>query len=52
MIKGRILYIEDDVDSREMLSVLITASGYQVVCSAEPAEALRLAKSNSLTSSF
>jgi len=32
MIKGRILYIEDDVDSREMLSVLITASGYQVVC--------------------
>jgi DNA-binding response OmpR family regulator len=44
MIKGRILCTEDDADSREMLSVLLTASGYQVVCIAEPTEALRLAQ--------
>jgi CheY-like chemotaxis protein len=44
MIKGRILCTDDDEDSREMLSVLLASSGYQVVCSGEPAEALRLAQ--------
>ncbi len=31
-IKGRILWTEDDVDTRELIALAVTQSGYEVVC--------------------
>lgn len=31
-IKGRILCTEDDVDTRELIALALTQSGYEVVC--------------------
>ena len=42
--KGRILCTEDDVDTRELIDIVLTRSGYEVVCSASSAQAIELAK--------
>ena len=41
--KGRILYIEDDADSRELVHFAFTRRGYQLVCAESGPEALQLA---------
>lgn len=41
---GRILCTEDDADTREVLKIVLTAEGYEVVCTASTDEALELAK--------
>ena len=42
--KGRILYTEDDPDSREMIRVLFTFDGYEIVCAESGMQALYLAR--------
>ena len=42
--KGRILYIEDDPDSRELIRYVFTRGGYEVICAESSREALHLAK--------
>jgi len=42
--KGRILYTEDDPDSRELIRYAFTREGYEVTCADSSLEALRLAK--------
>ena len=42
--KGRILYTEDDPDSREIVIFTLRRSGYKVTCVDSGTEALRLAK--------
>ena len=42
--KGRILYTEDDPDSRELIRYVFTRSGYEIVCAENSRDALRLAK--------
>jgi two-component system KDP operon response regulator KdpE len=42
--KRRILYCEDDPDSRELIRVVFTRSGYDIMCAASGLEALQLAK--------
>jgi DNA-binding response OmpR family regulator len=42
--KGRILCTEDDVDTRELIDLVLTQYGYEVVCSANNAQAIDLAK--------
>ncbi len=42
--KGRILYTEDDPDSRELIRFLFTFNGYEIVCAESGFEALRLAR--------
>jgi DNA-binding response OmpR family regulator len=41
-MKGRILCVEDDPDSLQMLSMLLTSNGYEVLCAEDAIEALRL----------
>jgi len=43
LIKGRILCTEDDVDTRELIDLVLTQSGYEVVC-ASNVQAIELAK--------
>jgi CheY-like chemotaxis protein len=40
--KLRILYCEDDADSREMMRIILTSEGFDVVCSISPNDCLRL----------
>ena len=42
--KGRILCTEDDVDTRELIDLVLTQGGYEVVCSANNVQAIALAK--------
>jgi DNA-binding response OmpR family regulator len=42
--KGRILYTEDDPDSRELIRYVFTRGGYEVICAESSRETLRLAK--------
>jgi DNA-binding response OmpR family regulator len=42
--KRRILYTEDDPDSRELIRFLFTCNGYEIVCAESGWEALYLAK--------
>ena len=42
--KGRILYTEDDPDSRELIRYVFTRGGYEVICAESSRDALRLAK--------
>ena len=44
-MNGRILCTEDDADTREMLTILLEAEGYEVVCPADSELALELMKS-------
>ena len=44
--KGRILYTEDDSDSREVVTFVLSRSDYQVTCAKNGEEALALAKKN------
>ena len=44
--KGRILYCEDDLDSRELIRFLFSCNGYEIVCAADGVEALRLAQND------
>jgi len=43
MTKGRILCTEDDLDSLEMMVLLLQTDGYEVVGESDPARALHLA---------
>jgi len=42
--KGRILCTEDHVDTRELIEIVLTQFGYEVVCSASNVQAIDLAK--------
>lgn len=42
--KGRILCTEDDPDSRDMLALILQYEGYLVDCTANPKEAISLAR--------
>ena len=42
--KGRILCTEDDVDTRDLIDLVLTQYGYEVVCSASNIQAIDLAK--------
>lgn len=42
--KGRILYTEDDADSRELIRFVFMRYGYEVVCAESGPEALELAR--------
>ena len=42
--KGRILCTEDDPDTRELLSWVLSEAGYQVVCTEKAEQAIVLAK--------
>ena len=42
--KGRILYTEDDPDSRELIRHVFTRGGYEVICAESSREALHLAR--------
>ena len=42
--KGRILCTEDDADTRELIDLVLTQSGYEVVCSASTVQAIELAR--------
>ena len=42
--KARILYTEDDPDSRELIRYAFTRDGYEIVCATSGPEALQLAK--------
>jgi CheY-like chemotaxis protein len=44
--KGRILYCEDDFDSRELMRFLFSHTGYEIVCAENGVEALRLAQND------
>jgi DNA-binding response OmpR family regulator len=44
MTKGRILCVEDDPDSLQMLSMLLRSNGYEVLCADDANKALRLAQ--------
>ncbi len=44
-IKMRVLYLEDDKDSREMVTFLLSSSGIEVATATSSKEAARLAKS-------
>ena len=43
----RILYVEDDVDTREMVSFMLTLQGYEVTTASSSAESIQLAKEGS-----
>lgn len=43
-LKPRVLYIEDDVDSRRLVSRILTTNGYEVVLAADGLEGVTLAK--------
>jgi two-component system, OmpR family, KDP operon response regulator KdpE len=43
-LKGRILYTEDDPDSRDLVTFILRQSGYHVTCTENATEALTLAK--------
>jgi DNA-binding response OmpR family regulator len=45
--KGRILCTEDDPDSRDMLVFTLQVNGYEVLCAADGAAALEIAKTES-----
>src|SRR5689334_8558269 len=40
----RILFVEDDLDTRELVSMVLELQGYQVVCAATYSQALELAQ--------
>ena len=44
-LNARILYIEDDPDSRELVSFVLSSYGYRVVATENPDHAVRLASS-------
>lgn len=42
--KGRILYTEDDPDSRELIRFLLAYDGYEIVCAENGFQAVQLAR--------
>src|ERR1700730_16502961 len=44
-VKPRILCTEDDVDTREMIAIILNGQGFEVVCTESPGEAIEAAKS-------
>ena len=44
LTKGRILCTEDDVDTRELIDLVLTQNGYDVVCSDSTVQTIELAK--------
>ena len=43
-VKPRILCTEDDVDTREMIAIILGGEGFEVVCSESSQDALELAR--------
>lgn len=42
--KLRVLYCEDDADTRDVMRFILEAAGFEVVCPEDPADCLRVAK--------
>lgn len=42
--RRRILYLEDDEDSRELVCMILTSEGYESICTASSEDALELAE--------
>lgn len=42
--KGRILYVEDDADTREVIGMVLMTSGFEVLCTDDIDEAVHLAR--------
>lgn len=47
MAKARILCTEDDPDTRELIIMILGLEGYEVICTDNGEEALKLARSQS-----
>jgi DNA-binding response OmpR family regulator len=45
--RTRLLYAEDDEDTRDLICVVLEAEGFEVVCAGNPLEFLKLAKDES-----
>jgi DNA-binding response OmpR family regulator len=45
--KARILYVEDDADTREMVTLMLTLQGYKVASASSCGESIQLAKEGS-----
>jgi DNA-binding response OmpR family regulator len=45
--KGRVLFVDNDADARDLLDVVLRQAGYEPVIAATVADGLRLAKSRS-----
>lgn len=45
----RILCVEDDADSREMMTLLLEHAGYDVVAASNPADGLNLARQDGIS---
>ena len=43
----RILYAEDDLDTRELTAIILTQAGFEVICADNPVDAVQLAKEQS-----
>jgi CheY-like chemotaxis protein len=43
-VKPRILCTEDDVDTRDMIAIILGGEGFEVVCSESSQDALELAR--------
>lgn len=43
-LKLRVLYCEDDADTREMMRFALEANGFEAICPDDPADGLRLAR--------
>jgi Response regulator containing CheY-like receiver, AAA-type ATPase, and DNA-binding domains len=44
---ARIMYVEDDADTRELVSYVLARAGYEVIVAENPEQATRLAQSTS-----
>jgi DNA-binding response OmpR family regulator len=42
--KGRILYVEDDADNRELITLLLKGDGYEVIPTEDAVEALKIVR--------
>ena len=45
--KARILYVEDDLDTRQMIEIYFTSQGYKIITASDSAEALKKAHEDS-----
>src|SRR5687768_8856698 len=43
-LKPRVLYSEDDPDSRELMSLLLASEGFETICANTPQDVLTLSK--------
>jgi two-component system phosphate regulon response regulator PhoB len=46
-LKGRILYTDDDADTRDLINIILTEQGFEVICTDDAAKAIKLAEDSS-----